>query len=315
MREVRYHNHCRHNACSHNEPAGGALFIFFQQIVIIDVSHNWNESWVEKSNQAESEEPNAGQKWLYAILASCVILFIASIGLLIYTILEFSGCSANNVFISITVLLVLLVLAAQLSGEEGSLLSSACVAAWASYLCYAAVSKNPNQSCNPHSGELSILSIVLGIGITIVSLLWTGWSYTAEEKLSSRNDEDEIPSAKNDAPKEEDEKGALGGIVTGREDYSAMEDGTKKKTESEPEEPHQTAPGMTWRLNVALAVISCWAAMVLTHWGEVQADGKSANPNVGNVSMWMIIASQWLALALYLWTLVAPRLFPDREFS
>mmetsp|Transcript_22447 Transcript_22447/g.33583 ORF Transcript_22447/g.33583 Transcript_22447/m.33583 type:complete len:87 (+) Transcript_22447:1300-1560(+) len=71
----------------------------------------------------------------------------------------------------------------------------------------------------------------------------------------------------------------------------------------------------SWKMNIILAAICCWYAMVLTSWGSVVASGNVANPSVGQTSMWMVIASQWLILALYLWTLVAPKLFPDREFS
>ena len=55
--------------------------------------------------------------------------------------------------------------------------------------------------------------------------------------------------------------------------------------------------------------------MALTSWGAIEKNGDIANPNVGEASMWMLIVSQWVALLLYLWTLVAPRLFPDRDFS
>lgn len=72
---------------------------------------------------------------------------------------------------------------------------------------------------------------------------------------------------------------------------------------------------VTWKLNLVLAVISCFYAMSLTGWGSINSGGNAANPSAGSVGMWMIIASQWLVMALYLWTLVAPRLFPDREFS
>ena len=80
----------------------------------------------------------------------------------------------------------------------------------------------------------------------------------------------------------------------------------------------EAAPGgfsNSWKLNVVLGIVSCWYAMALTGWGSIKASGSVANPEAGEVSMWMIIASQWLTLSLYLWTLVAPRLFPDREFS
>jgi hypothetical protein len=47
-----------------------------------------------------------------------------------------------------------------------------------------AVSKNPNSECNPQLGEDNIIGIVLGVGLTTISLAWTGWSSTAEAKIS-----------------------------------------------------------------------------------------------------------------------------------
>jgi serine incorporator 1/3 len=299
------------------------LFIFFQQLVIVDVSYQWNESWVDKSNTADREEgPGKGQKWLYAILTACTILFTATAALLIYTIIMFRGCGLNNTVIAISVLLIIAILTAQLSGTEGSLLTSACVSAWTSYLCYAAVSKNPDVACNPNSGEGTIFSMILGLSITMMSLLWTGWSYTAADTLRNNdNDEDDdnaVPSAKSDKPKPT----TVGGIVVG-----ANDDDVEADTRDNDDPPGATAAGQqrtshgnvtnnSWRLNIVLAVIACWAAMTLTHWGQVQGnDGIIANPSVGKVSLWMMVVAQWLVLSIYLWTLLAPRLFPNRDFS
>jgi hypothetical protein len=65
--------------------------------------------------------------------------------------------------------------------------------------------------------------------------------------------------------------------------------------------------------------------MSLTGWGSISGGDMyeergvqyhtAANPQVGKVNMAMIAISQWVALSLYAWTLVAPRLFPDRDFS
>jgi Serine incorporator (Serinc) len=71
----------------------------------------------------------------------------------------------------------------------------------------------------------------------------------------------------------------------------------------------------SWKLNIILAAISCWMAMALTSWGEISAGGNAANPQVGRVSMWIVISSQWVALSFYLWMLLAPRIFPNRDFS
>ena len=77
-----------------------------------------------------------------------------------------------------------------------------------------------------------------------------------------------------------------------------------------------------WKLNVVLALISCWIACMLTGWGTIEAvvgeDAemeRMANPTVGRVNMAMIGISQWTAILMYGWTLVAPRLFPDRDFA
>ena len=71
----------------------------------------------------------------------------------------------------------------------------------------------------------------------------------------------------------------------------------------------------SWKLNFVLASVSCWFAMSLTGWGSIQSEGNVADPLVGQTSMWIIVGSQWFVLSLYLWTLVAPRLFPNRDFS
>jgi hypothetical protein len=79
-----------------------------------------------------------------------------------------------------------------------------------------------------------------------------------------------------------------------------------------------------WKLNAILTAISCWVAMSLTGWGSIsgaiiEEEGveihTAANPEVGKLNMVMIAISQWVALVLYAWTLLAPRLFPDRDFS
>jgi hypothetical protein len=61
---------------------------------------------------------------------------------------------------------------------------------------------------------------------------------------------------------------------------------------------------------------------MLTGWGTIEAvvgeDAemeRMANPTVGRVNMAMIGISQWTAILMYGWTLVAPRLFPDRDFA
>lgn len=188
----------------------------FQQLVILDLAHNWNDSWVEKSNKAEAEETGSGKKWLGAILCSCVILFMGVIAMLIYMFVDFTGCTTNNAFISLTLIFCIGLTTAQMTGEEGSLLSSGCISAWDCFLCYTAVSMNPDFSCNPRIGESSPLSIAFGLTVSLISLCWTGWSYTAEDKLSLPTHNEDQQTASNYVSDEAaKEKKKVTRIITG----------------------------------------------------------------------------------------------------
>ena len=117
---------------------GGMLFILIQQIIFVDLAHNWNDSWVEKANTADAEERGSGKKWLIAILVGAAALLISSIIGWVLLFYFFGRCSTNTAFITVTVVFSVLVLAAQLSGEEGSLLSSAIITIYSTSLCYSA---------------------------------------------------------------------------------------------------------------------------------------------------------------------------------
>lgn len=287
---------------------GAAFFILFDQIVMVDIAYNWNDAWVERSDKAEAEESGSGKKWLIAIIVSAASLFIASIvgwGLLFY---YFGGCSTNTAFISITVILSIAVTSAQLTGTEGSLLASSLITAYATMLCYNAVSKNPNPECNPFLKTDDALSIAIGVSLAIIGLGYIGFSATADTTLSGTDDEDDEEAPKADAS---GEKAKVAGVVA---NYDTTEDKDEMGGEGLEKEVPNTFSN-NWKLNIALASVSCWVAMALTGFGSIQADGDVANPQIGEVNMWVIIASQWLALLLYTWTLIAPRLFPSRDFS
>jgi len=285
---------------------GGVIFMIFNQLILLDMTFNVNESWVAKGDQAELDEgEGAGKKWFGALLATCALLYLASfvaIGLMYYL---FSGCGTNTAFITITLIVGIVSTGIQLTGEEASLFASAAIFAYSTFLLYTAVSKNPNDECNPQLGEENVLGIVLGVGLTMIGVLWTGYSKTAYRAVGEEDDavDDDQSGDGGRAPNTR---------VTGEENYGATEDNNEDNDDNE--EGKRTFSS-SWKLNVILALITCWYAMALTSWGSITDGGTVANPQVGRTSMWMIIGSQWLMVALYLWTLLAPKLFPDRDFS
>lgn len=292
--------------------AGSVIFVVLQQIILIDIAYNWNESWLENSEKAERDEgAGSGKKWLAAILVSCGVLYGASLAGIVVMYIQFRGCPTNDAFISITLAMSLICTAAQMLNrtETGSLLTSACMAIYSTYLCGAAVSKNPDAECNPHLGDESIWSVVIGLLFAFVSLLWAGWSYTADSRLGGGDG-----SEAEDNDGEQQIEKPVGGLVVGNGDA----DDSSPNSETALVDKTGEAPtsfGNTWKLNAVMMLVCCWITMTLTGWGSIENRGSISNPAAGQVSMWLLVASQWLALLLYLWTLLAPTLMPGRDFS
>eukprot|EP00593_Proboscia_inermis_P009840 CAMPEP_0171322228 /NCGR_PEP_ID=MMETSP0816-20121228/114829_1 /TAXON_ID=420281 /ORGANISM="Proboscia inermis, Strain CCAP1064/1" /LENGTH=479 /DNA_ID=CAMNT_0011820653 /DNA_START=74 /DNA_END=1514 /DNA_ORIENTATION=- len=330
---------------------GASIFIVIQQIVLIDLAYSWNESWVEKSNEADYQEFGFGKKWLRAILITCSGLYIASLTGIILLWREFSGCHENEAFIVITGVMILITTVVQLLSEQASLLTSAVISLYSTCLCFSSVSKNPDGNCNPRLGEDDPLGVFIGISLTICFLIWAGFSATADSRLSTGDSDDDASVLNDDDSGVQMERPLIEGVVandyllplwagfsatadsrlsTGDSDDDAsvlsvqMErpliEGVVANPDSDSEENCSTMTGKSnigsklWKLNFMLALVTCWVGTSLTEWGSVSVEGDIANPESGDVNMWMIIVSQWVTFGLYSWTLVAPLLFPDREF-
>jgi len=280
--------------------------VVLQQVILIDVAYNWNDDWVEKSNQADRITFGSGGGWLQAVVGSCVFLYATTIvGIsLLYSF--FTGCPENTWVITLTLLGILAMTGIQLSGQDGSLLTSSVMSLYAVYLCLSIVSKNPNSTCNPQLGKNDVWDTVIGLVLTAISLAWTGWSWSAEHRLTVDN----VQNTKSMSP-------------AGENPDSINLDVPFLDPDDQPARGLVMSQGGTssgggtnlWKLNAVMCLISCWVAMTLTGWGTLGDQGEAANPTMGRVNMAILGVSQWLAISLYIWTLLAPRLFPDRDFN
>ena len=148
------------------------LFLIYQQIILIDFAYNWNQSWVAKSEAADN------YSWLYALLGTSFLFFSGSIVVIGFMFKYFYGCSENDAILIITVVLSVFSVALQVFvSETGSLLVSSVVCAYATYLCYASVTLNPANTCNPTlATNYQSVAQGVGIAITIISLAYTAYS-------------------------------------------------------------------------------------------------------------------------------------------
>jgi Serine incorporator (Serinc) len=60
---------------------------------------------------------------------------------------------------------------------------------------------------------------------------------------------------------------------------------------------------------------SAYYSMILTDWGTVRSSSGLSSAKEGVASMWFQATAQWIALLMYIWSLVAPLVCPGRDFT
>merc|ERR1719204_1273284 len=76
---------------------------------------------------------------------------------------------------------------------------------------------------------------------------------------------------------------------------------------------HPSMRKMNRFFHFTMTMGSFYITMIMTNWGD---DGTGDDKWYGEpANTWLIATGQWITMLLYLWVLLAPRIFPDREFG
>jgi hypothetical protein len=243
---------------------------------------------------------------------SCATLYAAVVALYAYLLANYTGCPTNDAFIVSSAILSVLTTVALSASPRGSPLAGGMVSFWSVFLVFFAVSSNPDESCNPRLGASGIGTVVLGILFTFVSISWTGWSHHAERHLLELEDSvaraKPRPDSNNDPRRAASvEAGAEGGPASSEGDDLEAQSAQAGNSLEDAADSDSDDRTNTWHINLILATVVCWKALVLTHWGSIAADGQVANPEAGAVAMWIIMPTSWVCSVAYLWRLAATR--------
>ena len=95
----------------------------------------------------------------------------------------------------------------------------------------------------------------------------------------------------------------------------------KQHSEDDLEDPEADAVALTkytescdWvKWHVYMCIASIYIAMLITNWNS--ASPTTSELVSSNFGFWIRVAMSWLTTLLYIWTLLAPRVFPDRDFT
>ncbi|RVE62335.1 hypothetical protein OJAV_G00156160 [Oryzias javanicus] len=259
---------------------GSFIFILIQLILLIDFAHSWNKIWVENAEETDNKCWFAGllsfTVLYYALALAAVVLFY-----IYYT--QPDDCTEHKVFISLNLIFCIIISVVSILPKiqevqpHSGLLQASLISLYTMYVTWSAMTNNPNRKW--HCGLIIFLFCTLYASIRSSSNTQVNKLMQTEEGTGAAVEE------------------------------NVGEDGVRRSVDNEEE-------GVTYSysfFHFHLCLASLYIMMTLTNW--YQPDTTTAVMQSSMPAVWVKMSSSWLGLGLYLWTLIAPLIFPDRDFS
>ncbi|XP_007248380.3 serine incorporator 1 [Astyanax mexicanus] len=315
--------------------AGAFVFILIQLVFLVDFAHSWNESWMDRMENGNS------RTWYCALLSVMGLNYALSITAIVLMYLFYTQseeCGLNKFFISfnmilcITASVVSILPKVQDSQPRSGLLQSSVITLYTMYLTWSAITNEPDRTCNPRlltifqqiaeptlppvemenqtfvivinedEPELSSPYLqwwdaqsIVGLGIFILCILYSSIRSSSTSQMNKLT-----LAAKETIVMEDSSPGSS----------CEVEDGSgPKRVEDNEREIVQYSYSF---FHFMLFLASLYIMMTLTNWYSPDADYSTMSSKWPAV--WVKISSSWVCLSMYVWTLIAPMIFTNRDF-
>ncbi|KAJ5923688.1 hypothetical protein N7454_008933 [Penicillium verhagenii] len=306
------------------------LFLLLGLILLVDLAHSWAELCLQKI------EDNDSRLWRGLLVGSTLGMYLASIVMTILMFIFFArgSCSMNQAAISINLILFLIVSfvsvqpAVQESNPRAGLAQAAMVTVYCTYLTLSAVSMEPDdKNCNPlvRSTSTRTVTVILGAIVTMATIAYTTTrAATQGIALGSKgghsyiqldDDEHGLVTQQPNTRREMRAEALRAAVESGSLPASALDDDDDEdefETSSKDDERGSTQYSYTL-FHIIFFLATTWVATLLAQGLQVDTTDVDFAP-VGRTywASWVKIISSWVCYAIYLWTLVAPLVLPDR---
>ncbi|KIM39718.1 hypothetical protein M413DRAFT_446621 [Hebeloma cylindrosporum] len=324
---------------------GATIFILLGLVLLVDFAHSWSETCLE------NWENSSSNFWQWVLIGSTALMYAFTITLtgLLYAFFAGSGCTLNQFFISFNLALCVVITimsvhpAVQEHNPRSGLAQSSMVAAYCTYLTVSALSNHVHETkqCNPLRDGKKTQKAVLILG-GIFTFLAIAYSTTRAATQSralvgkGRKGRIQLPDdnaqhselgvvntqpGRTESPRYQALLAAVeaGAIPASALDEEDEEDEDEVVGESRDDERTGTRYNYSW-FHIIFSIAAMYVAMLLTDWNVVSKSPISGptdpdfNVYIGRseVAMWMRVVSGWVCIILYIWSLLAPVLMPDR---
>lgn len=312
-----------HKAWMYIGAAGAFLFILIQLILLVEFAHTWNKTWWAGTAQNKC--------WYVALTLVTLILYLVAIFALVLMVIfytDFDGCKLNKILLGVNTGLCFIVSMVAISPcvqkyqPSSGLLQSAVISCYVMYLTFSSLANAPPEYvmkngvnttiCTPQllgkglqtdDKLVSVLGAIIMYGCVLYACLVSTTRSSSITLGVSRVSTPEPIQARCCfcfAPDEE-----------GNYEVDGSERGVQKVI-------HNEKPGVVYSYSFFHFVFflgSLYVMMTLTNWLEYETVELETLFGSGNPStFWIKMASCWICILLFLWTLIAPMCCPKREF-
>jgi hypothetical protein len=284
-----------------------ALFIVFQSMLLVDFAWSLAQRLID--GWEETERP----LFKRLLLGGCGVMYLVSV---VITILLFAyfgpprraQCGLNSYFTGVNLVLIcvqtvvaVLPRVQELTPRSG-LFQSGLLAIYTTYLTASAIISAPaddGAGCGQAQPALDGWLRAVGVLTTFAALGY--YAFTAGSSSFFQATDDEV--GRSLLANGSDIEGSAAAIAA----------------DGDNEDDEETGVVYSYSLfHLSFMMASFYMAMVLTDWSIMTEDWSK--PNGVTVerefsAVWVKAATSWLCTLLYLWTLVAPLVLPDRDFS
>lgn len=322
---------------------GATLFILLGLVLLVDFAHSWSETCLENW---ENDNSNL---WQWILISSTAGMYAVTITLtgVLYGFFAGSRCKLNQFFITFNLVLCLIstIMSVHPRIQEynprSGLAQASMVAVYCTYLVMSAVGNRDTEQCNPirrSAQGTRTTTVVLGAVFTFLAIAYSTSRAATQSKalvgkkksgvqlpiddgaLESRAELNVVNSqpGRTESPRYQAllaavEAGALPASVLNEEDEDEDEEVVG---ENRDDERSGTRYNYSW-FHVIFVLGAMYVAMLLTDWNIVKKTaGHTEEQDVyigrSEVAMWMRVVSGWICMLLYMWSLLAPALMPDR---
>lgn len=269
------------------------LFLIFQGLILIGFSYSLNKFLMDKA------ESGKNSPW-YALLGLTIFLTLLSVIFIILEFVWYSGWWDNNIYILIPVFwcVVYVILVILKTRESASLFTTSVIVLYLVYLTWSALQHRP-ESWNDlyHNDAALVFQIVLALAVTFMVMV----IYAVGAKSSDAPENRINRYIEGDQEEEASQVSADDEKATG---------GDKKETQV------YNITTSTIIFHAFMIVVSIYYWMLISNWGRPAVKDDDYDYFISEwAGFWVKLVAEWVVALLYFLSLIAPKIFRNREFD